>query len=218
MNKPTRGRKVPFAFPFTDHSIESLFMALFAELQQFNLLLGQQEVNEIIACCEVVVFKKNDLMLDYGEICRHVYFAGEGLVAAMFINDGREKTCWYMAEGNVIIAIDSFYNQAPSEERLQALEQTTCVALHIEHLTTLTKKYPEFLWVENMLTRRYYQQASARAKWVHCSAADRYALLLENYPNLNNRVSDASLASYLGISKVHFSRIKCDYLKNGNKC
>ena len=61
MHKLTRGRKVPFAFPFTDHSIESLFMALLAELQQLNPLLCQQEVNEIIACCEVVVFKKNDL-------------------------------------------------------------------------------------------------------------------------------------------------------------
>ncbi|MGN7720247.1 Crp/Fnr family transcriptional regulator [Chitinophaga sp. 22620] len=209
MYKPQRGLQAP-SFPFTDHTTASHFTALFTELQKHNPLLSQREIDEIIPCCKVVTFKKNDLLLDYGEICRcrHVYFAAEGLVTALYIKDGKENNCWFMAEGEVIIAIDSFYNQARSEEKLQALENTTCIVLYIEDLTALTRRLPEFLWVENMLTRHYYQQAFARTKWVHYTAAERYALLIENYPKFNDRVSNSVLASYLGISPVHLNRIK----------
>ncbi len=176
-----------------------------------NPELQEAAIDEIISCCEVISFNKNDILVDYGEVCRHVYFSVTGLVTALENVDGKERNCWFMTAGDVVIAIESFYKQQKSMEQLLALEKTTCLAIHVKDLNRLCEKYPSFLEVRLKLTEYYYQQAFDRSKWIFRSAEERYALLLEHYPVLVNLVSARALASYLGISEGYLSAIKKDY-------
>ncbi|MRG45701.1 cyclic nucleotide-binding domain-containing protein [Chitinophaga sp. SYP-B3965] len=208
MNKSNRGQELPFEFPFTNPFMQTQFCNLFNMLRIYNPNFTREVMDVIIPFCKVFSFKKGNILLDYGEVCNYVYFAVSGLVTAIENPDGRERHCWFMVMGDVIISIDSFYTQSKSEEKLVALEDTICIALHVDDLEKLGLEYPSFLLVRSRLTEYYYREAYARSKWIGKKPAERYALLLEHYPRFFNRVSDKALASYLGVSPRTFTRIK----------
>lgn len=208
MNKSNRGSEIAFEFPLTTPSMQQLFNGLYNRLRAHNPDFSREVMDAIIPDCKLFSYKKGNILLDYGEVCNYVYFAVSGLVTAIENTDGRERNCWFMCQEDVIIAIDSFYDQAKSDEKLQALEDTVCIALHVDHLERLCAEHPSFLLVRTRLTERYYREAYARSKWIGKKPAERYALLLQHYPRFFNRVSDKALASYLGVSQRTLTRIK----------
>jgi CRP-like cAMP-binding protein len=207
MKNPKRGTIIPFEINPMAPETQSNFEKVFNNLKVYLPHFPEGLTNDIISKCKLVKFKKNEIILDYGEICRYCYFAVKGLVLIKFLKDGIEKVKWALIENDVIVSVKSFNHQTPSMDKLIAREDTLCVALSWEDLQTLYDEYPAFLMVGHRLTQYYYEQAEERATWVHYSAEERYEMLLKQYP-WANRVTDAELASYLGITNVHLSRIK----------
>lgn len=208
MQNITRGKVIPFDYPFTDPEPEAVFNLLFDGLKKFNPLLTQEAMKDIITHCIRISFKRNEIIVDYGERCEYVYFALKGLVTSLEMEDRKEYNCWFMSDGDVIIAIESFFMQTRSKERLVALEDTECIALHVEALNILRDKHPSFHLVELLLTRQYYQQAFNRTKWIRRRGTEKYQLLNEYYPNLTQRVTLGALASFLGVSRTQLYRIR----------
>lgn len=192
---------------------EHMFDAMFHMFRSMQPKMYDELVLDIRDRCEVVRFKKKSIIIDYGETCRHVFFAGQGLVRALFLRDGMDQTCWFMGEQDIVIAVESFYAQQPSKERLVALEDTDCIALHWDDLQFIYDKHESFNRIGRLLTEFYYRQAIERTKWVCLSAKERYQKLFEDYPKFIGRVPDVYLASYLGIDKATLSRIRSTVYK-----
>jgi CRP-like cAMP-binding protein len=187
---------------------ERMFAEMFQLFRMLHPALSDELLSEIRERSEVMRFKKKSVILDYEQTCRHCFFAARGLVRALYLRKGVEQTCWFMGEGDIVIAVESFYAQMPSKERLVALEDTDCIALSWDELQLIYSKHVEFNIIGRQLTERYYRQAIERTKWVSLSAKERYILLFREYPKFLNRVPDAALASYLGIDKSTLSRIR----------
>lgn len=63
--------------------------------------------------------------------------------------------------------------------------------------------------MSRVLTERYYVQSEHRAHQLRTlPAAERYARLVEDFPNLLQRVPLKQLASHLGISPETLSRLR----------
>jgi len=213
MKNPRRGTKIPFEINPMDPEIQSYFTTVFSILKMYLPNFCDGLTNALLAKCEVFKFKKNDIILDYDETCRYCYFAVKGLVLIKFLKDGEEKVKWALIENDVIVSVKSFNHQTPSIDKLVAREDTITVAISWENLEAVYAEFVEFEKVGRKLTHHYYEQAEDRATWVHYSAEERHEMLLKQYPWVN-RVTDAELASYLGITNVHLSRIKNKPRKN----
>jgi CRP-like cAMP-binding protein len=187
---------------------ETMFSEMFQLFKMLHPQISDILMLDIRERSRAVRFKRKALILDYGETCGHVFFAARGLVRALFQREGIEQTCWFMGEGDIVIAVESFYSQQPSKERLVALEDTDCIALAWDDLQTIYANHVEFNVIGRKLTEFYYRQAIERTKWVCLSAKERYELLFTDYPKFFNRVPDVALASYLGIDKSYLSRIR----------
>ncbi|WP_343702893.1 Crp/Fnr family transcriptional regulator [Chitinophaga sp.] len=192
---------------------EQMFAKMFSMFYHLHPGMSDELVNNIRKRCEVVRFKKRAVILDYNEVCHYCFFAHTGLVKAISVTEGIEQVSWFMGEDDIVIGVDSFYDQEPSEEQLIALEDTDCIALHWDELQFIYGMHDDFNRVGRRLTEYYYRQAMRRTKWVGLPAAKRYQLLFEAYPKFMGRVPDAALASYLGINKATLSRIKRGFRK-----
>jgi CRP-like cAMP-binding protein len=186
---------------------EQMFTRMFAIFRSLHPAMTDGLMNDVRKRCEVVRFKKRAVILDFKEVCRHCLFAHRGLVKAVCVTEGKEQVSWFMGEDDVVISVDSFYGQQPSEERLIALEDTDCIALHWDELQFIYGMHVDFNRIGRLLTEQYYRQAMQRTKWVGLPAATRYHLLFEAYPKFMGRVPDAALALYLGIDSATLSRI-----------
>ena len=162
----------------------------------------------IVRHSEIRSFKKKELMLKRGKVCQYSWFVVKGLVRAYCVKDDKEITSWFMSE-NDIIFVRSFFTQQPSEEYIQALEETTCICLDHEGLQQIYATYMEFNFIGRKLMESYYLQSEERAfslRFHH--AQERYQQLLVSQPDIINRVFLGYIASYLGISQSTLSRIR----------
>ena len=173
--------------------------------------LSDDCISELGCIIQEARFKKRSFLLKAGQVCTNIYFIQTGLIRSYTTHGNKQRCSWFMKEGDIIISIKSFYNQARSIEYIQALEDSTLSYISFSNLEKIYRKYLEFNFVGRMLTQKYYQLWDDRLKTLHESAAERYVWLRDNHPELVQRVSTDDIASYLGISREHLQRIKYKY-------
>ena len=114
-----------------------------------------------------------------------------------------------MKQGDVIISIESFFQQEKSYESIQALEDCTLFYIQYEELNYIYQNFPEFNFIGRVLTEKYYQLWAMQLHAIRMKQApERYEWLIENHSELILRVPAKYLASYLGITEVMLSIIK----------
>ena len=153
--------------------------------------------------------RKKDFLLKKGHVSRDIYFVNKGLLRCFYLVDDKEISSWFMKEGDVIISVESFFQQAVSKESIQALEECTVYYITYQELQYTYRTFPEFNAVGRVLTERYYTLSEQRLYSIRGhKAQERFNFLQDNYPELILRVPSKYLASYLGITDVHFSNMK----------
>lgn len=152
---------------------------------------------------------KKDYLLKAGHVCRSICFVETGLLRCFYIKGDTEVCSWFMKEGDVIISIESFFQQKESYESIQALEDCTLFYIDYNELQFIYRNFPEFNFIGRVLTEKYYilwaQQLYALRMQ---QAQERYNWLLGSFPELILRVPAKYIASYLGITEAHLSVIK----------
>lgn len=167
-------------------------------------------------CKEALLFllKQKDLpkkehLLQEGQVCRAIYFIHQGLLRCYYHRSGQEVCSWFMKEGDVMVAVESFFRQKRSYESIQALEDTTLYYVYYSELQDLYRRFPEFNFVGRVLTENYYCLSEQRLYTIRMMRSrERYDYLLEHYPELVLRVPAKYIASYLGLTEVTLSKIK----------
>jgi len=154
-------------------------------------------------------FLKREYLLKAGHICRSICFVEKGLFRCFYHKGEHEVCSWFMREGEVIVSVESFFEQRESYESIQALEDSAVYYIQHSELEHLYRAYPEFNFIARVLLQKYYTLSEQRLYAMRLqSAGERYHYLLENEPELVLRVSNTDLASYLGISRETVSRIR----------
>lgn len=87
-------------------------------------------------------FSKKDLILKKGRIATNIYFIEKGLVRCFYEKNGKEVSSWFMKEGDFIISVESFYNQKPGNETIQALEDCSVYSINHQELMYMYLHYP----------------------------------------------------------------------------
>jgi CRP-like cAMP-binding protein len=171
------------------------------------------ELKQIIEQVAVIKsYKKGTIrLLKEGEIANEQYIVFKGCIRSYVLVDGEEKTLEFYTEGDPVnpIAYDS---DIPSSHYLECIEETVvCVnSSQLEKETML--KYPQLKAIcgvkgkvsEDLLSNNQ----SSFAKYRILSAEERYLKLIEDRPELIQRVPQYLSASYLGIKPGSLSRIR----------
>jgi hypothetical protein len=114
-----------------------------------------------------------------------------------------------MKEGNLIISVESFFKQIPSYESMQLLEDCTLIGIGYDELQDMYNRFPEMNFIGRVLTEKYYTLSEQRLYSIRMlRALDRYKFVMNNFPELIQRVPSKYLSSYLSVSEETLSRIK----------
>jgi CRP-like cAMP-binding protein len=148
----------------------------------------------------------NNTLLLKGDICRDLFLIEKGIVGCYDKAGQKRYYTWIFHEGDFVTAVDSFNNQTVSNETIVALTACILWAITKEDLEELTRKYPEFSIIRQILTDKYHVQSRVMDAQRKRHPEEYYDYLLSTYPYLQ-LVPATTLASLMGISRTKFYEI-----------
>ena len=180
------------------------------------VLFSQQEKAIIQEYLTLRTLPKNHLLVDLGDISKELYFIIKGCIRYYYItDDGREVTGFIFQEQMMSGSHNSFFNQLPSSQVLETIEESEVLVLGYTGLIELYRKVPKMnILVRKVLEHRFSFAQSVIASLIINKPEERYRQLLKQQPDLVNRIPLHILATYIGITPVSLSRIRARKLKD----
>ncbi|MDQ2864122.1 MAG: cyclic nucleotide-binding domain-containing protein, partial [Bacteroidota bacterium] len=106
--------------------------------------LSQQAIDYLNENLKQTEVSKKKSILKQGRICYNIYFVEKGLLRCFYNKNGKEINSWFMKEGDVIFSVESFINQTPSYENIQAIEDSILYYIDYNELQFLYENCLEF--------------------------------------------------------------------------
>ncbi len=167
-------------------------------------------LDKVISTFKHISTKRNEQLLQQGETCKYVYFVAKGcLQVYVYDQDFNETTRDIVIEDNWCSELLSFGSGNPATENIRAVEPCELFAIDRQSFQTMMETVPQFDKVYKQILEASYANSVYRINtFVSLTALDRIKWLMEYRPTLMNRLSSKLIASYLGINKDVFSRLK----------
>ncbi len=147
--------------------------------------------------------------LENGKICREIGFVKKGLLRHYYFNDDREITNCFCKEGGIITSYKSLITQTESDVAIQAVEPSELIVFSYTSLLKLYEKNLFWQQVGRLVLENEYVTAECHNRFLRdLSAADRYKQILEEEPELLQRVPLNYLATYIQVAPETLSRIR----------
>ncbi|WP_239106926.1 MULTISPECIES: Crp/Fnr family transcriptional regulator [Flavobacterium] len=178
-------------------------------LKQYNLFTDS-EINEFISLATISTIKKGDFFIKQDEICTTLSFVNFGIFRSFYYsNNDEEITYCFTFPNSLLVAYSSFITQNKSEENLQALTDSEIISISKKELENLAESNNKWLNFLKIIAEKEYVELE---KWIFnhqkSNAQKRYVDLINNYPQFVQQIPLHYIASYLGITQRHLSRIR----------
>lgn len=157
------------------------------------------------------------ILLEEGKKSQNYIFIEKGSVRLFFNNNGNDKTVQFFFENEGLTSFESFVNDSPSFFTIETIEPSVIYLLpkvYVSQLIAELAGKPEFSQVVlQMAALRQTHYINEFVSSIRDTPEQRYKNLLKERPHLIQRVPQHYIASYLGITSVHLSRIKNKIVK-----
>jgi len=159
--------------------------------------------------CSIVDIKKNKNLQSIGQTCKTIYFVQEGAARIFYYKDDKDVTEYFAFENDLIIRAESLFTGKPSHKAIQAVSDTTFIAIPANPLFQL---FDQFHAVERLfrkvVERSYVDTINRLESLQFHTAEERYQALIKKSPVVVREIPLKHIASYLGITQVSLSRIR----------
>jgi CRP-like cAMP-binding protein len=155
-------------------------------------------------------FKKGQFVVQNGDICKYESFVLSGCLKTYYIdNEGQEHIVMFAVEGWWTADLGSFISQTPADLNVQCLENCELAQLHFDDLQSLYRDIPSLERFFRLIIQKAFVSSQKRIiNNFSLTAKDRYLKFREQYPQIEQRVPQYMIASYLGITREFLSKIR----------
>jgi len=149
------------------------------------------------------------VLLEEGNVATHMFYIEQGCLRLCFDDNGKDITFQFFFEDEYVASIESFKANIPSLFTLESIEPCVLYSISRKNFQTMLDTSLAFReqFEEHIFHRLIFYQKLFLSR-IKDSPEKRYIKLLENNPQLLQRVPQHYIASYLGITPVSLSRIR----------
>jgi CRP-like cAMP-binding protein len=161
------------------------------------------------------------ILLEEGKRSQQYMFIEQGCLRAFINKDGSDKTIQFFFEEEGLSSLDSFLNNVPSPFSVETIEPSVIYFMHKKHAIQMIDELSKEPWfVQTILqitAKRQIHYMNEFASFIRDTPEQRYQNLIKKRPHIIQRVPQHYIASYLGVSTVHLSRIKSKLAKGKSR-
>jgi CRP-like cAMP-binding protein len=167
------------------------------------------DLEKILAAFSVKNYAKNEFFVEYGKASKYLGFVERGMFQYYVLKDGEEITSYISIENTYVSSLLSFISQTPAREYVRALSDAQLSVINRSALKTLAEEIPAFKdFYIKLLEGAICGIDSSRQDLIILSAEQRYEKMLREEPHLLQQIPLQYLASMLGVTPRHLSRIR----------
>ncbi len=169
--------------------------------------------DEFPTCTSLMIPKrvrKGTYLVQEGDVSKYLAFVTSGCLRAYAIDKkGEEHIVQFALEGWWITDLYSVLTGKPGEYFVDALEDSEVLLIDVVSYEKLCTTVPKFERYFRILLQNHFIATQRRVlASIGLSAEEQYLQMLEDYPNIVQRVAQRHIASYLGITPEALSRIR----------
>ncbi|MEO5783285.1 MAG: Crp/Fnr family transcriptional regulator [Ginsengibacter sp.] len=175
-----------------------------------HITLDKKEEEFFISILHFKKLKRKEFLLKAGEVCKTENFVTKGCLRTYTIDEnGFEHILMFAIEDWWTGDLYSFPSQKPSNHFIDALEDTELLQISKPNLEKLFEQVPKF--------ERFYRIIFQNALIVQherinqnlsFTAEQRYLHFIKKYPEVEQRISQKHVATFLGITPVFLSMLR----------
>jgi len=172
--------------------------------------LSEKEAETFMSMCYRRQFKKKEVLSEDEKVIDEVYFIEKGIIRVKITDlGGTEHTIHFAIENQFIADYRAFITRERSSYQLEAMENTEVIVLPKAGIDWGYQNLQEGEKLGRLIAEYYFTYLDRRIEHLYTlSPLQRYDLMDQIFPNIHNRVPQHMIASYLGITPIHLSRIK----------
>jgi len=180
-----------------------------------RIKLDNDHYEQFMSLSKTVLLQKKEFLIKENTICSFIGFVESGVLRSILMKDGQEFTSDFFFSGSFVSVYTSFLQQTPAMVTIQAISPATIYCLSYSQFNYLLDTSSEWYKLGKYIADSFFFKKCIReSSLLQDSATERYHLLLNTFPAIEQLVTQRHIASYLGIKPESLSRIKAlTYIK-----
>ena len=168
------------------------------------------ELNYLLAEVQVKQYNKKAAVSVPNTVPNHIYFINSGTLRLIITdNAGNEHTTHFAIENQFVADYSAFMLQQTSVYTLQAIEDTEVCIIPRAAIEWGYQNLKQGDRLGRLIAEYYFVYQDNRIKNMYArTPKERYDLMADIFPGIHNRAPQHMIASYLGITPIHLSRLK----------
>lgn len=175
-----------------------------------SLGFNQADSDKIVSSFKRRVLKKDDYFVREGKKSLELGFIEKGQFQYYSVtNEGEERTTYISLENNFIASLLSYLNEVPARENIKSLTTSVIWVIHkkdVQELQTQMHHFKDFYI--KLIEWQICCIDKSRLDLITLTAEQRYAKLLHEEPEILQQVPLQYIASILGVTPRHLSRLR----------
>lgn len=183
--------------------------ALINHLSSYEIL-NDKDIDALVLISKRKFLEKGEFLIREGETCEEMSFVNSGFLHSYYMSKSLEKVTYCIVFPNDFVsAFSSFISNQKSPISIQALTKVEVQVLDKTKLKELINSNYNIHRFFSLLNENYLIKLENRFfQFQKDDAKSRYRELLKSHPEFILNIPAKLLASYLGITPRHLSRIR----------
>jgi CRP-like cAMP-binding protein len=156
-----------------------------------------------------IAIERNEFLKVEGSVDTNIYFIEEGSLRIFVLDDDEERIIRFGYKNNIVVPIDSFLSESPSDFYIQAIKKTLVKVIPKKGFMDFVNRNEDNLrlWIK-IIEDLVLQQVEREKDILISSPKERFERVLKRSPQLFQEVPNKHIANYLRMSPETLSRLK----------
>ncbi|WP_242085054.1 Crp/Fnr family transcriptional regulator [Aestuariivivens sediminis] len=175
-----------------------------------HVTLTKEEEDVLLSHVTFRKYLKGQYIVQQGDVCKYECYVLSGCTKTFYLDDeGQEHILMFSIEDWWAADMGSFITQTPANFNVQCLENTELVMFPYETIEELYAKVPKLeRFFRQIIEKAFVASQKRIVRNFSLTAKEQYIYFREQYPEIEQRIPQYMIASYLGITKEFLSKIK----------
>lgn len=180
-----------------------------------SIILSLEAEEYLIAISKEKIVPKGTILIRQGQAVDKIFFVTGGCLRSYCIDkSGKEHTLHFAIKNNWISDYIAIHGDEFATLAIECLTESNIIEFNAKKINGMLALFPELEPFQRGNLERLFVSLQKRIlNQLQLSAAERYDLFLEEYPNVEQHTRNYHIASYLGITQESLSRIRVEKTK-----